>query len=194
MKRIYIYGAGGHGSVVADIADACGYEEVIFIDDGDDKYRTFEEIKKDCNIPLALGIGNNKTREKIFKKVQTYGFNVVSLIHPSAVVSRNVVIGKGTVVMPQVVINAKSRIGEGVILNSGCIVEHDNTIEDFVHISPGVALAGNVSVGKYTHIGIGARAIHGIDIGCDVTVGAGAVVIRDIPDRQKVVGVPAKKI
>ncbi len=41
MKKIVIYGASGHGLVVADIAKDCGYEEIIFIDDGDNKYPTF---------------------------------------------------------------------------------------------------------------------------------------------------------
>ena len=33
-KNIYIYGASGHGLVVADIARACGYDDSIFVDDG----------------------------------------------------------------------------------------------------------------------------------------------------------------
>ena len=28
-KSIYIYGASGHGLVVADIAQACGYEDTL---------------------------------------------------------------------------------------------------------------------------------------------------------------------
>ena len=33
-KSIYIYGASGHGLVVADIARNNGYDNIIFIDDG----------------------------------------------------------------------------------------------------------------------------------------------------------------
>lgn len=45
-KSIYIYGASGHGLVIADIARACGYDDVIFIDDGDNDYPSFEGSKK----------------------------------------------------------------------------------------------------------------------------------------------------
>lgn len=45
-KSIYIYGASGHGLVVADIARTCGYDDVIFIDDGDNDYPSFEGSKK----------------------------------------------------------------------------------------------------------------------------------------------------
>jgi len=148
MKSIYIYGASGHGLVVADIAKACGYEEIIFIDDGENKYPSFDEVKEKNNIPLAFGIGVNTVRKKLFDKVEAMGFEIATLIHPAVTVSPSVTIGNGTVIMPQVVINAKSAIGNGVILNTSCVIEHENAIEDFVHISPNVALGGNVSVGE----------------------------------------------
>ena len=46
MKSIYIYGASGHGLVVADIAKACGYTDILFIDDGNNEYPTFKDIKR----------------------------------------------------------------------------------------------------------------------------------------------------
>ena len=193
-KNIYIYGASGHGLVVADIARACGYDDVIFVDDGDNEYPSFEDIKRTSGIPVAFGIGNNAIRAKLFENVQNSGFEIVSLVHPSAIISPSVTIGKGTVVMPNVVVNAKATIGNGVILNTSCIVEHECVIENFVHISPKVALAGDVKVGKFTHIGIGSNVIQGIIIGKNVIVGGGSMVIRNIDDNQKVVGVPARLI
>lgn len=194
MKAIYIYGASGHGLVVADIASSCGYIDVIFIDDGENEYPTFEDIKENRSIPIAFGIGGNKIRAKLFERVNDSGFEIVSLIHPSSIISSSSIIGQGTVVMPNVVINAKATIGDGVILNTACVVEHECVIEDFVHISPKVALAGDVRVGKYTHIGIGSNVIQGIIIGKNVIVGGGSMVIRNIDDNQKVVGVPARLI
>lgn len=194
MKGIYIYGASGHGLVVADIAKACGYDDIIFIDDGDNEYPTFEDIKSDKNTPMAFGVGSNETRAKLFEKVKQNGFEIVTLIHPSAIISPSVIIGIGTVVMPNVVVNAKATIGDGVILNSGCIVEHECDIEDFVHISPNVALAGAVKIGEFTHVGIGSNVIQGISIGKNTIIGGGSVVIRNIKDNQKVAGVPARLI
>lgn len=194
MKAIYIYGSSGHGLVVADIARACGYEDVIFIDDGDNEYPTFEEIQKDKNIPIAFGIGSNRTRAKLFDKVKNIGFEIATLIHPSSIISTSAKIGEGTVVMPNVVVNAKAIICDGVILNTSCVIEHECFIGDFVHISPNVTLAGNVKIGKFTHVGIGSNVIQGVSIGQNVIVGGGSMVIRNIEDNQKVAGVPAKAI
>ena len=33
MKKILVIGAGGHGKVVAEVAEALGYDAVAFLDD-----------------------------------------------------------------------------------------------------------------------------------------------------------------
>ena len=192
--KLFIYGASGHGKVVADIAKDNGFKEIIFIDDGDNKYLTFENIKTQNHIPIALGIGDNSIRNKIFKKLKRFNFNIITLIHSSAIISDNVTILDGSVVMPNVVINTNTKVGKGVILNTSCIIEHDNIIKDFVHISPNAALAGNVKVGKFTHIGIGSSVIQNIQIEKKCIIGAGSVVIKNITKNTKCAGVPAKKI
>ncbi len=194
MKQIYIYGASGHGLVIADIAHACGYDEVVFIDDGDNDFQSFEQIMLNTNIPMALGVGDNKIRKKLFEKAELNGFKLAALAHPSSVVSPSATIGKGSVVMPLTVVNAMAQIGNGVILNSGCIIEHECIIGDFVHISPNVALAGNVSIGELTHIGIGSNVIQGITVGSNSIVGAGSVVVKNIKNNKKAYGNSCKEI
>ncbi len=193
-KSIYIYGASGHGLVVADIASSCGYDDIIFVDDGKNDYLSFEDIKRTSGIPISFGIGSNSIRAKLFEKVQNSDFEIVSLIHPSAIISSSVTIGKGTVVMPNVVVNAKATIGDGVILNSSCVVEHECIIDNFVHISPNVALAGDVKVGKFTHIGIGSNVIQGIIIGNNTVIGAGSTVVKNIGNFKKAYGNPCREI
>jgi UDP-N-acetylbacillosamine N-acetyltransferase len=196
MSKIAIYGAGGHGKVVADIAKRNGYDEIVFVDDGDNRYVDFKTFKKKFgqDFSFALGVGDNYIRSKVFEKVINSGFEVISLIDPSAVVSSSLKIGKGVVIMPNAVINSDVNISTGVIVNSGAIIEHDIMIGEFVHISPGVALAGGVKVGGFTHIGIGSCVIQNVNIGSNVTVGAGSVVLNDIEDDLVVVGNPARKI
>lgn len=194
MKSIYVYGASGHGLVVADVARACGYDDIIFIDDGENKFPSFETIKKNKEIPITLGIGSNKIRYKLFNKLEQNNFNIVNLIHPSVVISQSVTIGHGVVIMPNVVINARTKIGNGVILNSACVIEHENIIDDFVHISPNVSLAGNVKVEEFSHVGIGTSVIQGINIGKNTIIGAGSVVVKNINSFKKAYGNPCKEI
>ena len=194
-KRIYIYGASGHGLVVADVAKSCGYEDIVFLDDDKSKgFLAFDDIKENIDYHIAFGIGNNQIREKLYKKVKENGFFTPILIHPSSIISPSARIEEGTVVMPNVVVNAKAYIGKCVILNSSCVVEHESIIGDFVHISPKVAIAGDVKIGNFTHIGIGSSVIQCLEIGKNSIIGAGSVVVKNIADFKKVYGNPCKEV
>ena len=193
-KSIYIYGASGHGLVVADVAKSCGYENIVFLDDDTSKgFLTFDDIKENRDYHIAFGIGNNQIREKLYKKVKENGFSTPTLIHPSSIISSSARIEEGTVVMPNVVVNAKGFIGKGVILNSSCVIEHESVIGDFVHISPKVAIAGDVRIGDFTHIGIGSSVIQCLEIGKNSIIGSGSVVVKNIRDFKKAYGNPCKE-
>lgn len=189
-KSIYIYGNGGHAKVVSEIASLNGYENIIFLDDN--KGLKFSENLTKFDIIIA--IGDNKIRANLQKKVLKFGFNVVSLAHPNAVISKKAVIKNGVVIMAGAVVNANARIENGAIINTNALVEHDCVVGEFSHLSPNVAIAGGVKVGEFCHLGIGSVAIQNIRIGKNSVIGAGAVVIKNIPPNSVAVGVPAKVI
>lgn len=195
-NAIFIYGASGHGKVVADIIQATGYTLGGWIDD--DKTKNCLSWEDFCALhvqaDIALGIGSNYIRAIVAKKIKSAGYNLPVLIHPTAVVSPSAILKEGTVIMPLCIINADTQIESGTIVNSGSVIEHDCFIGEYTHISPNNSIAGNVTIGKYTHIGIGASVIQGITIGEESVIGAGATVICNLPDHITAVGVPAKII
>ena len=193
--KLFVYGASGHGKVVADIAELCGYEVAGFIDDHAADTITYELFRQSSpSAHVALGIGNNDARAAVYHRLKENGTKVTTLVHPSATIARTARIGEGTVVMANAVINPDALIERGCIINSASVIEHDNVIDQFVHVSPGAHLAGNVTVNEFSHIGIGACAIQGIRIGSHCTIGAGSTVLGDIPDNSTAVGCPAKVI
>lgn len=206
--KIVIYGASGHGKVVADIVSAMGaFELVGFVDDHAASQKmavrgvpvlggeeALSEILRKGVKGAVVAIGRNDARLRKAGLLEEMGFTLVSVVHPSAVLAGDVQIGDGTVVMAGVVVNSSARIGSHVILNTCATVDHDCILDDGCHLSPGVHLAGNVSIGKGSHVGIGACAIQNVTIGEWVTVGAGAVVIRDVASGKTVVGNPAKEL
>lgn len=202
MNRLIILGASGHGKVVADIAFKCGYHEIAFLDDNE-KMRECAglPVLGPCNtVPgyndggtdFIVAIGNPHIREQLLKSLDS--LPIASLVHPDAVVSRRVKIGKGTVVMAGAVLNSDTVIGEGCIVNTGATVDHDNMIGDYVHVSVGAHTAGTVSVGHGTWLGIGSVVSNNISVCPNCMIGAGAVVVSDITSPGTYVGVPAKPI
>lgn len=196
---MYVFGASGHGKVIASILLAT-YPLAFkgFLDDNPTSPVVMNvpvflssEVSEFNGLKIIIGIGNNRIRKVVSQRLNT---SYLTVLHPSSVVCSSAVVGVGTVVMAQAVVNACSKIGSHCIINSGAIVEHDCVLEHYVHVSPNAALAGNVVVGEGTQIGIGAVVIQGITIGKWVTIGAGAVIINDVPDFAVVVGNPGKII
>ena len=199
MNKLIIVGAGGHGKVIADNALKNGYSDIAFVDDhatgtviGFPIVGTLRDLEQldDGHTDFVIGIGSNAVRKAI---AESYAVNWVSIIHPSAQIAFNAVIGKGTVVMANAVVNVSATIGEHCIINTSAVVEHDNVIKDYVHISPGAKLSGSVTIGERTWIGTGASIINNVDICSDVIVGVGSVVIRSIKNKGTYYGVVANR-
>ncbi len=202
MNKLVIIGAGGHGRVIADIAEKTGYTDIVFLDDNSGAkecggYKVVGGCKdallyKDADFIVA--IGNAKVRRKIQEELLGMGLHIVSLIHPAAVIARNVKIGIGTVVMAGAVINPFVEVGQGCIINTCASVDHDSNIGDYIHIAVGAHVAGTVTIGENTFVGAGVTISNNIDVAKDCILGAGAVVVKNITDKGTYIGVPAQKI
>lgn len=201
-RPIRIIGCGAHGRVVADIARAAGEFVSGFIDDDPGSAPanlkvagpTLEIIPQfAATHRFVVAIGDAAARRSIAEMVLAGGGELVTLIHPSAVVAPDVKIGQGTVVMAGAIINPGTTIGHFAVINTGAIVDHDNIIEDNVQIAPGCNLAGNVICRRDCFIGTGATVIPRIVIGQGAYVAAGATVIRSVEPHTLVAGCPARE-
>jgi len=204
-EKIIILGSGGHGKVVKELAEACGYEVIGFV--GNNKpvgtrildkkiISTVEEVGQLLSETknIAIAIGANTVREKRAVQMMELGFDTPSLIHPSCVFSESADVGKGTVVMGGTVVNSEAYVGDFCIVNTGATVDHDCRIGDYCHISPGANIAGEVTIRDYTWVGVGAAVRECITIGKNVMIGGSAFVACDIEDNVMAIGVPAKVV
>lgn len=202
MNKLIIIGASGHGKVIADIAEQKGYTDIAFLDDNKTQeicshYPILGTSKQACQYldrDFIIGIGNAQIRKKLTEELLRLGSNIVSLIHPKAVVASDVHLGFGTVVMAGAVINPSVTIGNGCIINTCASIDHDCIIGNYVHVSVGAHVAGTVTINDDTWIGIGAAISNNIFITKNCLIGAGAVVVKDIKKSGTYIGIPAKKI
>jgi len=202
MKKIILIGNGGHSKVIQAIIHRTeGYELVGILDELIEGFYEKDSVFYDNLNNLSnytndffflVAIGDNSVRDAIIKRNNLTDDNFTSIIDVNAIISPDVSIGVGTVVMPGAVINPGSIIGKHSIVNTSAVVEHDNTLGDFVHISHNATLAGTVTVKDFVHIGSGATVIPNTTIYQHSIIGAGAVVTNDIEEKSLAVGVPAK--
>jgi sugar O-acyltransferase (sialic acid O-acetyltransferase NeuD family) len=198
----------GHAGVVLDIIrEYALYEVVGFLDDdvtfhhkkvlgipvlgSVDSYFSKSDLKVDH---FFICTGNNSLRERYFDYIKKKGLKLVNVIHPLSVISKSVRIGEGVFIGANVVITHNVTIGNGVIINTAATIDHDNAIKDFVNISPGCHTSGRVKVEKGAFLGSGVIVKPDVTIQENTVVGAGAVVIKNVVQNTKVVGVPAREI
>jgi serine O-acetyltransferase len=101
-------------------------------------------------------------------------------------------------------INPAARIGKGIFLDhaTGLVVGETAVIGDNVSILHGVTLGGTGKEGSDRHpkigngvlIGAGAKILGNIQIGQCSRVAAGSVVLKEVPPKTTVAGVPAKVV
>lgn len=205
MKQLLILGAGGHGKVMAEAAEAVGaWQKIALLDDrhaalnGTLRWPVRGAVADASRFapeyPDAIvAVGDSATRLAWLDMLTAQGFHIPQLIHPAAWVSPTALLGDGCVVMANATLQADTVLGRGCIVNTGASVDHDCMLGDGVHVCPGASVGGDVSIGDGSWIGIGSSVIQGIRIGEYVTIGAGAAVINDIGDGSTVVGVPARE-
>ena len=147
MRKLLIIGAGGHGKVVAEVAQDCGYEEIAFLDDNStDAIGKTDEIENFVGQyeDAFVGIGNNELRQNMLNRLKEAGYHIPVLVHPTAYVSKTAKIAEGTIVEPKAVVNTDTVIGVGCIISVGAIVDQ----EECVHVNAGAIVNAGALVEK----------------------------------------------
>ena len=203
MEKVVLLGAGGYCAGVIDSIVSGNLYEIVGITDPIDKKEhcgvpvigTDEKLKEvydngvRCAHITVGSIARPTVRKRLVTLAKEIGFELVTVIDPTAIVSRFAAVGEMAYIGKNAIINATTTIGDYCMINTGCIVEHGCSIGDWVHIAPGATLAADIAIGDSSHIGVNATVLQGIRIGQDVVVGAGSTVIRDVSAGKVVYGI-----
>lgn len=207
MKKIIIIGSGFHAKVVADeIIKTKKYKILGFLDINKKRggivmsspklkiLGNLDYLKK-TKYEIIIAIGSNHKRFKVFEQINKNKIKVnwAKVISKDCIVSKNVVIGDGSMIISGSIINRNSKIGNHCIINTGSIIEHDNELMDFSSTGPGAKLGGNVKIGKLSFIGLGSCIKHNIKIGENTVIGANSYVNKNCVKNYTYFGNPAKK-
>lgn len=159
MKKVLLYGYGGHAKVLAELLLEDGATWVGVFDDKDietssDHIEYLGKYSPNIHpeLKVIIAIGNNVVREKLAKEIKHPFF---SFIHKSAFVSSSAKIHKGTVVLQNAIIQSNTIIGEHCIVNIQASVDHDTIINDFVHIAPHSYVGSNSTVNSRQNVHAG---------------------------------------
>lgn len=200
-KSLLVIGSGGHAKAVIDSALSSGLVPLGVIDLN---YKNQEEKILGVNVlgninvlekyshketSVIIAIGDNNKREEMFFLLKNMGFQLLTIIHHTANISKSAVIGKGVFVSSGAIINSEANIGDNSIINSGVIVEHETKIGSHCHLAPGSKVGGRSFIENGSFIGIGSSISNSIKVGHRAIIGAGSVIIKDVESSSTVVGI-----
>lgn len=209
MKNLIIIGAGKFGREVfawAQQTNAHNRDWRIkgFLDDRVEIISKFKysvpiiatpgsyEPKKDDLFVCAIGDPIEKC--KYHKMLVSKSANFVNIIHNSVIIGENVQLANGIVICPNVVVSCDASLDDFVSLNIGVCVGHDVVIGKYCQINPGASIGGGAILRNGVSVGSNATILPSAVIGENAVVGASSVVLKYVPPKQTVFGVPARVV
>ena len=135
--------------------------------------------KEEFQVVLGIGYRDmNQTRAKFFDKLKKYGYNIVTYIHPSAVIQNNAVIGEGSMILSNSVVEPFVKIGENSIIWSNCTIAHHSEICSHCWIASNSIISGQSTVKDKVFIGVNCTIVNEVVVEELNIIGAGSLITK----------------
>jgi sugar O-acyltransferase (sialic acid O-acetyltransferase NeuD family) len=198
VKDVLVVGARGLGKeVLGYLEQDGGYRVVCVLDElAMEQCLGYsivhpEKYSGSCR-DAVLAVGSPQHKRWVTERYAALRLRWLTLIHPSASISRGAHLGEGCVICPQATIAADAWLDELVLINISAAVTHDAVVGRRSTILPYGFVAGGARLGEDCLIGAGAKVLAGVHIHDRARVSAGSVVYRDVPPDNLACGNPAR--
>ena len=208
-KRLLIIGAGGFGRellgwALAIPAEARDWEVAGFLDANPAALGAFPCEYSVIGDPATYlpgagdlfvpAVGDPATKLRLCRDITARGGHFATVIHPSVTIGPSCRLGAGCVLCPGTILCTNVTLGDFVVMNTHSGAGHDAVLGDGCTLSSHVDITGAARLGEGVFLGSHASVLPRVTIGDFAVVGAGSVVLRNVPPRATVMGVPAKQI
>jgi len=140
---------------------------------------------------FVIAIGDARTKQHYGNVMRKKGASFATIVHPTALVGRDVRIGAGSIIGPFAQLSCDIELGEHVAFGTHSNTAHDTKIGNFCQISGSCEINGNATLGEGVFLGSHATILARARVGSWAFVGAGSVVLRNVRPGARVFGNPA---
>lgn len=197
LKKLALYGAGGHASEVVAQLKTVNYQSIkLFVDEqyvaeGLCSIKEFNAEEYLMMIPVSDSVSREKMVRKLPEETEYWTF-----IHPTALLMDNetIKLGKGCFIGAYSILTTDIEIGDHAILNRGVHIGHGSRIGNFFSAMPSSVVSGDVVIGNNVYLGTNASVKEKINICDGVTIGMNSPVHHNITESGIYVGDNLRKI
>lgn len=207
IRRLYIYGAGGMGREVLELARTVNaieqrWDWMGFVDDvsttsaGPSVAGTGELLLQlSSATDVAMGIADPEAKQRLTTRLtENPRLHFPVLVHPQACVSPGAHLGQGVIIQWGCWVSTGVDLADFSFLNVACCIGHDVSIGKYTSLMTNVDFGGRVQVGDCCYFGTKSTVVPGVRIGKDVSIGAASLVVQNVTDGLTVMGNPARVI
>lgn len=172
----------GHDGGLAPLGDAAAGLEV----------RSIRDYRPSKDEELVCGLGMPRAKANVIPRLLDVGSIFMTLVHPTACIGFNTVIGMGSVICPYTVVSTNVILGDFVMVNTGgTYVAHDARVGEYSTVSPLASILGYACVGKRVLLAAGSCILPSAVVEDDAIIGAGAIVHKKAEAGATYIGNPA---
>lgn len=214
MKKLVIFGGHGNGTVVASTVEdinavAPSWKILGFLNDrnegpingypvlgGIDK-ETVSRLLEDPDVYFYWSLISVKLNHTFINRLVELGIpeeRFATVIHPTAVVSKQAKLGYGVSIHPFVNVGPNAVLGNHIHVFAQAMIGHGATLDDFSYVANNACVGAHVRLHEGAYLGTNCTTLENVEIGRWAIVGIGSVVVKSINDFTKVVGNPSRII
>ncbi len=182
--NLLLVGAGGHARAIVEALTVARCPIESYVDPRPNDWLKARHLCSDAEaeaLPVerfVLGVGGLAPEQllkrlALFRNYRARGWMSHTVIHGSAVISKDSKFGEGCIILARAVIQPAVELGDAVIINTAAVIEHDSSVGTGTHVAPGAIILGGCKVGEACMIGAGALVLPGARVPDATLVPAG---------------------
>lgn len=149
---------------------------------------------QDAKLIFAIGYSDMKARTNAYMNAKGLGYKIEALIHPKAMVEKNVKLGEGVIVQAGAIVDQFVSIDDGNYLDIGTLIGENCNIGMCNYFSAGTTIGGSVTIGRGNLLGLNTTVTTDIVIGDNNFINAKSLVYKDIDSNKQLVEIHESRL
>jgi len=189
-KNLYIFGGKSTALEICETAILLNFYSNIYMVVPDSETKTQKNTIKESDLEriiddmtesyFIVSMSDLKIKRDCLKLGYSLELNLVSIIHPTSLISKTAEIGEGVYLAANSIISNNAVVENNCIINYQVVIGHDSKIKENSVLNPGVVIGGNSIIGKNVLIGANSVIKQNLKISADSKIDALTYVYFDI--------------